>query len=82
MKHPNPSGFVSKDANGRWLPKIRHRADNPPTPDGCRWCGYDQYGHCQRWVPGRGFHGWTAPTDAQRLARMRARRAARLERTA
>jgi hypothetical protein len=48
-----------------------------PTPDGCRWCGHDRRGHAQSWKPSAGWHKWTAPTDAQRLARMKARRAAR-----
>lgn len=28
----------------------------------------------QRWTQAAGWHPWTEPTDAQRLARMRARR--------
>lgn len=44
------------------------------APNGCRWCGADRQDHYQRWTAEAGRHGWTAPTDAQRLERMRARR--------
>lgn len=49
-----------------------------PSLDGCRWCGVPQGEHMQRWKPPVGWHTWTSPTDAQRLDRMLARRAARL----
>jgi hypothetical protein len=42
---------------------IRHLT--APMPMGCRWCGVDKREHGQRWVPGRGFHGWVRPTTAQ-----------------
>lgn len=48
------------------------------TPNGCRWCGIEQREHMQRWKPPAGWHKWEAPTDVQRLARMRARREARI----
>ncbi len=47
------------------------------TPNGCRYCGIDQLQHCGRWTEGVGRHQWIEPTDAQRLERMRARRAFR-----
>lgn len=50
------------------------------VPNGCRWCGTDRQIHAQRWHPDageNGWHGWTAPTNEQRLARIRARREAR-----
>ncbi|MFI0929675.1 hypothetical protein ACH4TP_37990 [Streptomyces sp. NPDC021012] len=50
----------------------------PPTPYGCRWCGTEQSGHGRRWKPSVGVHWWAEPTRAQILARMRARRRARL----
>lgn len=50
---------------------VRH--ETAPTPEGCRWCGTQKRDHAQRWVPGRGWHGWTAPTREQIQARMRAR---------
>ncbi|RPK56211.1 hypothetical protein EES43_24525 [Streptomyces sp. ADI96-02] len=53
---------------------IRHQT--APNPDGCRWCGYDNP-HGWQYLPGKGGHQWEQPTNAQRLARMRARRAAR-----
>lgn len=49
-----------------------------PTPNGCRHCGGEARGHFRQWTDAAGWHGWTAPTDAQRLDRMKARRAARL----
>lgn len=57
---------------------IRYPADRPPPPFGCRWCGTEHGGHGRRWIPGKGIHRWEQPTNAQILARMRARRAARL----
>lgn len=52
----------------------RHQA---PSPDGCRWCGDARHHHGLSYVPSQGVHGWESPTNAQRLARMKARRAAR-----
>lgn len=51
-------------------------------PNACRWCGVPQRGHFQLWKPPVGWHTFTEPTDAQRLARMRARQAARLAKPA
>jgi hypothetical protein len=48
------------------------------APGGCRWCGVPERDHCWRWTSAAGWHQWIAPADAQRLARMRTRRAARL----
>jgi hypothetical protein len=50
-----------------------------PTPNGCRWCGIGERTHPfgPTWLPGRGFHGWEQPTQAQIKARMVARRIAR-----
>jgi hypothetical protein len=48
-----------------------------PEPNGCAECGIGRRQHFQRWRMGVGRHGWTEPTDAQRLARMLARRNAR-----
>ena len=49
-------------------------------PGGCRWCRIPEREHMQRWMPpskgGPGWHQWEPPTDAQILARMKARRAA------
>ena len=56
--------------------RIRHHT--PPNPDGCRWCGIGQRGHARQWIAPVGWHRWEQPTDAQRLARMRARRFARI----
>lgn len=71
--------LVTRDpATGLRRNPIRYRDGHPPVPSGCRWCGADEYGHAQRWKPGHGWHTWEQPTDAQTLARMRARRNARL----
>lgn len=55
--------------------KVRHR--EAPSPDGCRWCGVAQRSHGQRWAASKEWHSYTSPTVAQRLARMKARRARR-----
>ncbi len=52
---------------------VHHEA--APEPNACRWCGVGRRAHMQRWVPSHGWHPWTEPTNAQRLARMQARRA-------
>lgn len=44
------------------------------SPNGCRWCGVEARDHVQRWTDAIGWHRWVAPTDAQRLERMRTRR--------
>jgi hypothetical protein len=46
------------------------------APDGCRWCGDERFHHGSQYTPGIGLHSWAAPSDRQRLERMRARRAA------
>lgn len=46
-------------------------------PSGCQHCGIPEREHAQRWKPPVGWHRWAPPTDAQTLARMTARRAAR-----
>lgn len=50
---------------------VRHAT--APAAHGCRWCGVEQRDHCQLWVPGHGWHGWTEPTRQQVNARMRTR---------
>jgi hypothetical protein len=55
---------------------VRHRT--APNPYGCRWCGTDRGHHGARWVPAAGLHRWVEPTRAQMVARMTARRNARL----
>lgn len=52
--------------------RVRHQS--PPNPNGCRWCGEDPSHHGRSYVRSVGMHGWEAPTRAQRLARMLARR--------
>jgi hypothetical protein len=45
-----------------------------PLPMGCRWCGVQERGHAQRWVPSKGWHTYVHPTGAQRIARFKIRR--------
>lgn len=59
-------------------PRYDVRHATAPTPSGCRWCGTEQRSHGQRWIKSAGMHMWTAPTNEQRLARMKARRASRV----
>lgn len=47
-------------------------------PMGCSWCGIPSRDHMQRYKPPVGWHKWAAPTQEQILARMLARRTARL----
>jgi hypothetical protein len=51
--------------------RMRHRT--APEVNGCRWCGVDDRAHGQYWIPGKGWHGFIAPTNAQRKARYKAR---------
>lgn len=55
--------------------EVRHTS--APEPGGCRWCGTAQRQHASRFAPSVGQHVFDAPTAAQRLARMRARRTSR-----
>lgn len=61
---------VTYEFNGLWQPVLVEE------PDACRYCDAPQRNHCQRYTPlsGVGTHGWVAPTDQQRLHRMRWRR--------
>ncbi len=71
-------GYGRRDAaTGMLHGHIRWPHGTAPTPGGCRWCGLEEYGHRQWWLPGRGFHKWAQPTQAQIKARMVARRNAR-----
>lgn len=74
------ASLVTRDpATGlRCTPTFWTQTGTIPTPDGCRWCGHERRSHGQLWKPSVGFHKWAEPTDAQRLARMKARRAARI----
>ena len=49
-----------------------------PPVNGCRWCEVERGLHCRRWAASARWHTWTAPTDAQRKARMLAHRAHRI----
>ncbi|GAA3443946.1 hypothetical protein [Planomonospora venezuelensis] len=54
--------------------RVRWRADAPPLPLGCRWCGHAPYSHEARSLPHRRDHLWEQPTPAQVHARTTARR--------
>lgn len=45
-----------------------------PNPNGCTYCGVDERGHALLWLRSTGWHKWTAPSDGQRLERMKERR--------
>jgi hypothetical protein len=49
-------------------------------PFSCRWCDIPQRRHGRQHTAPAGWHTFERPTDAQILARMRARRAARTAR--
>lgn len=71
--------LVTRDpATGLRRDPISYPDGQPPTPYGCRWCGTEHSGHGQRWKASVGLHRWEQPTREQVLARMRARRTARL----
>lgn len=56
------------------LVRIRHHADTPPKPLGCRWCGHPPYAHDASSLPHRRHHEWEHPTTVQMRARLDARR--------
>lgn len=53
---------------------LTHHRAAPTGPDGCRWCGIGPREHASRFASPVGQHVYQAPTTAQRLARMKARR--------
>jgi hypothetical protein len=57
---------------------VYEESDLDIPPNGCRWCGAAKGSHYQRWSPGPGWHTHAEPADAQRKARMIARRLHRL----
>jgi hypothetical protein len=78
MRHYTGTLPIQDPATGLRRGAIRHPYGKPPTPNGCRWCGTDPQRHYgQHWVPSVGWHTWTQPTNAQILARMKARRVAK-----
>lgn len=54
--------------------RVRWRADAPPLPLGCRWCGHAPYAHEAYSLPRRRDHLWEQPTPRQVQSRMTARR--------
>lgn len=66
--------LVTRDAaTGLRRGPVRWPDGTPPPPFGCRRCGHDPATH------GDHTHPWERPTNAQVLARMKARRRARAE---
>lgn len=49
------------------------------APYACAWCDVEQRGHAQQWKQPVGWHTWQPPAVPLVLARMRARRLARVE---
>jgi hypothetical protein len=45
-------------------------------PSACTWCGIARRGHGRQFADAAGWHEWERPSDAQVLARMKARRLA------
>lgn len=83
MDTPDPlkhnQGYGRRDpATGMLHSHIHYPDGRPPVPSGCRRCGREQRSHGGWWRAGVPFHQYVQPTDAQILARMRARRNARL----
>ncbi|SOE31708.1 hypothetical protein [Streptomyces sp. OK228] len=70
-RHPT----TADETTGMQRGPIRWPDGTPPTPYGCRWCGIDHAEHRDRRTAAAGLHTWQRPTNAQILARMRARRA-------
>lgn len=64
---------VAASATFSLVTRVRHTST--PEPSGCRWCGTGEREHASRFAPSVGQHLFDSPTEVQRLARMRARRA-------
>lgn len=63
-------GVTFEYRNLQWMPV------DVDAPDGCRYCDTPRHKHARLWSGEHGvsFHTWTAPTNRQRLYRMRWRR--------
>jgi len=70
------AGHVTVPSAPALMTRVRHA--QAPEPSACRWCGTGEREHGWRFSRSAGQHGFAAPTAAQRLARMKTRRAARL----
>ncbi|MFD9721060.1 hypothetical protein [Streptomyces sp. NPDC059076] len=76
-------GYGRRDETTGMLHGHIHFPDgSPPAPSGCRWCGQEKRLHGRWWRPGKGYHSYEMPTQAQIKARMRARRRAHIYRPA
>jgi hypothetical protein len=59
-----------------------HQSRRPlPEPNACAACEASKDDHPQRWSHDLGWHGWIAPRNEVRFARMLARRHARTQET-
>ena len=74
---PMPWRLTEKEATDAFLDHMAEvHPEQAPNPNGCRYCGQDRGIHGSSYIAGYGGHFYTPPTDAQRLSRMRSRRAA------
>lgn len=74
-------GERTRDGSAEAAQAVSANQPSSPTPTpalGCRWCGVEQRGHGQRWMPGMGFHVWDEPTREQVRTRMRDRYAGKV----
>lgn len=69
-----PSTVAVADPTGL----IADRRGNIVDPNACRYCTFMEGYHPMVWAEEVGYHTYTAPDDALRLARMKARRVARV----
>lgn len=82
--HSITAGTVTRGPDSTWsirltaadLAALRPAAE----PNACRHCNIPQQRHYSQWSKKVGWHTHVQPTDAQRLTRMRARRAAAVSR--
>jgi hypothetical protein len=87
-----PDQLANTEVGWRWLrhgtipccwahtPCPRHGLQPEIEPNACDACDRPERSHGRLWHPIRGVHTWIEPPDRVRLARMRARRQARVER--
>ncbi|MGI5493768.1 hypothetical protein [Microtetraspora malaysiensis] len=79
MTNPSPTGLEAAPAV-RWRDGItrrtviRHRADRPPLPLGCRRCGHPPYAHQAAALPHAPHHLYEQPTVSQMRRRGEVRR--------
>lgn len=78
LGHPQDCGCGCQLTPQQWQAEYENQlALTDLHPNGCTHCGGPERGHGQLWLRSTGWHNWEAPSDAQRLFRMKQRRAAR-----